>query len=100
MTEGWCTDPYGVHEARWMSAGTPTKLVRGQDVDSYNDPPSGPPRRDPVRMEGDPDGQDDQGLQRPDDLERTFTYDPDAYVQAAEDVFARAPRSEGPGFMP
>ena len=26
--EGWYTDPYGRHEARWMSQGTPTRLVR------------------------------------------------------------------------
>lgn len=32
LLEGWCTDPWGLHEARWMSAGAPTKLVRdGRD---------------------------------------------------------------------
>jgi hypothetical protein len=37
--EGWYTDPFQRHEARWMSAGTPTKLVRDGDVESYDDPP-------------------------------------------------------------
>jgi Zn-dependent protease with chaperone function len=26
--EGWYTDPFGRHESRWMSRGTPTQLVR------------------------------------------------------------------------
>ncbi len=38
--EGWCTDPFGRHDARWMSDGVPTKLVRdGNGVESYDDPP-------------------------------------------------------------
>ena len=37
--EGWYTDPFAWHDARWMSAGTPTKLVRDGDVESYEDPP-------------------------------------------------------------
>jgi hypothetical protein len=28
LAEGWCTDPYGRHEARWISHGSPTALVR------------------------------------------------------------------------
>ncbi len=24
---GWCTDPYGVHEGRWLSDGFPMNLV-------------------------------------------------------------------------
>ncbi len=39
--EGWCTDPFGRHEARWMSDGVPTKLVRDNGVESYEDPPDG-----------------------------------------------------------
>jgi hypothetical protein len=37
--EGWCTDPFGLHEARWLSDGVPTKLVRDDGVESYEDPP-------------------------------------------------------------
>jgi hypothetical protein len=37
--EGWCTDPFGRHEARWMSQGRPTKLVRDNGVESYEEPP-------------------------------------------------------------
>jgi hypothetical protein len=41
--EGWCTDPFGRHEARWLSQGTPTKLVRDGEVESYDDPPDEEP---------------------------------------------------------
>jgi hypothetical protein len=37
--EGWYTDPFGRHEARWMSDGNPTKLVRDGAEESYDDPP-------------------------------------------------------------
>jgi hypothetical protein len=41
--EGWYTDPWGHHEARWMSDGVPTKLVRDAGLESYDDPPDSPP---------------------------------------------------------
>ncbi len=41
--EGWFTDPFGRHEARWMSDGSPTKLVRDGDAESYDDPPDEEP---------------------------------------------------------
>jgi hypothetical protein len=41
--EGWFTDPFGRHEARWMSNGTPSKLVRDQGVESYDEPPDEAP---------------------------------------------------------
>jgi len=37
--EGWYTDPFGRHEARWISSGRPTLLVRDGDVESHDDPP-------------------------------------------------------------
>jgi len=39
--QGWGTDPFGVHEARYFSAGQPTKLVRDGGVESFDEPPSG-----------------------------------------------------------
>ena len=41
--EGWYTDPYGEHEARWLSDGVPTRLVRDGKLESYEDPPDSPP---------------------------------------------------------
>jgi hypothetical protein len=56
--EGWCTDPFGRHEARWLSQGTPTKLVRDGEVESYDDPPDEEPSQVPELIVADvpPDG--------------------------------------------
>jgi hypothetical protein len=41
VIQGWHSDPFGVHEARYFSAGQPTKLVRDRGTESYDEPPSG-----------------------------------------------------------
>ena len=38
--QGWYDDPFRLHEARYFSAGKPTKLVKDGDVESYDEPPS------------------------------------------------------------
>jgi hypothetical protein len=53
--EGWYTDPYGRHEARWMSMGRPTGLVRDAGVESHEDPPDSPPSHRAERV-GPPQG--------------------------------------------
>jgi hypothetical protein len=40
--EGWYVDPFGLHEARWISDGTPTGLVRDGDLESKDPPPDIP----------------------------------------------------------
>jgi len=37
--QGWQPDPWGRHDDRWFSHGTPTKLVRDQGIESYDEPP-------------------------------------------------------------
>jgi hypothetical protein len=37
--QGWYRDPFGIHEDRYFSAGTPTKLVRDRGQESYDAPP-------------------------------------------------------------
>ena len=49
--EGWYTDPYDRHEARWFSDGTPTKLVRDRGVESYDKPPDEEPSLTAERIE-------------------------------------------------
>ena len=43
MTHGhaqnWCLDPFGNHQERWFSSGTPTALVRDHGVESQDPPP-------------------------------------------------------------
>ncbi len=41
--EGWYTDPWGHHDARWISDGVPSKLVRDGKTESFDDPPDSPP---------------------------------------------------------
>jgi hypothetical protein len=52
--EGWYTDPYGRHEARWMSGGSPTKLVRDGEVESYEEPPDSPPSHPAIKIDPPP----------------------------------------------
>lgn len=79
--EGWFTDPFGRHEARWLSDGTPTSLVRDGDVEGHDDPPDEPPSRVPERIA--PPGGPDTTL-RADEAERD--YDPQRGVRRAWDV--------------
>jgi hypothetical protein len=58
--EGWYTDPYGRHEARWISAGSPTKLVRDGSVESYDDAPDQEPSEVPTEIVIDPVPRTDQ----------------------------------------
>jgi hypothetical protein len=67
-TEGWFVDPFGNHEARWISSDTPTALVRDGKIESQDPPPdshySGPYTR--IAQEGASNGDD---LHHADDAE-------------------------------
>jgi hypothetical protein len=84
--EGWFTDPYGIHEARWLSDGRPTKLVRDGEVESYDEPPPGEPTLVPERLEEDPSAADGSDLVRADDAEAA---DPSQTMEAL-DSFAQS----------
>ena len=66
VQEGWYTDPFGRHEARWFSAGTPTELVRDAAVESYDEPPDEEPLGTATRIDDAADG-DPADLYRSDD---------------------------------
>jgi hypothetical protein len=87
--EGWCTDPYARHEARWLSDGKPTKLVRDGDTTTYDEPPREPFIRVPELIERDlaPGGAD---LVRADDAERDrSSFDQDqAYMRQMDAVWS------------
>jgi hypothetical protein len=38
--QGWHADPFQLHEARYFSAGRPTKLVRDGAAETFDEPPS------------------------------------------------------------
>jgi len=88
--EGWCTDPYAVHEARWLSDGRPTKLVRDGAVESYDEPPPGPPSVVPVSLEADPVAVNGEDLIRADDAEQTDPYDSPSQTMEALDSFGQS----------
>jgi hypothetical protein len=66
--EGWYRDPYGLHQDRWFSAGTPTSLVRDGGTEGHDDPPGYPPAGPPAEIpDNDRFAQDD--LRRADEAE-------------------------------
>jgi len=86
--EGWYVDPYGVHEARWISAGTPTALVRDGDVESQDPPPSAPSVGQLAELlETVPTKTDN--LLRGDDAD-SKTFDPDSEEEAVWNVFGES----------
>ena len=86
--EGWCTDPYSRHEARWLSDGRPTKLVRDGAVVAHDEPPDEPFSRNPELIEHEPT-RDATDLRRADDAERTGSFDQDAaYMRQMDAVWS------------
>ncbi len=81
--EGWFTDPFGRHEARWISAGTPTDLVKDGQTESHDDPPDEPPTHVPERIA--PAGGSDS-MRRADDAEREEPFDAQRATRRAWDV--------------
>ncbi len=87
--EGWYIDPFGKHEARWFSDGTPTSLVRDGDVESEEPPPADPVPGVPERVpETTP--QDGTDLRRADEAEKG-EFDPQALTQAASEAIDSTP---------
>ncbi len=78
-----------------MSGGTPTKLVRDGDVESYDDPPAEPPVGVPRRLEADPSGRNGSDMRRADDAEAGDPYDAQKAIRASMDL---ADRQGGPDF--
>jgi hypothetical protein len=78
--EGWYKDPYGEHEARWFSAGTPTSLVRDGRVESRDEPPERPIDGQLERIDGAASAGD---LRRADDEEAP---PPDSYRAGADAI--------------
>ena len=84
--EGWYVDPYGLHDDRWISDGTPTALVRDGGVESQ-DPPPGAPYTGPLeRVEEAPPGHGED-LLRADSAEHGKPFDPKAEETAAWEAF-------------
>jgi hypothetical protein len=87
--EGWYEDPYGIHEARWISAGKPTALVRDGDVEGQDPPPDTPyaGKLKELPETAPKDGGSD--LLRADDGDIT-SFDPDREEDVVWDAFAES----------
>ncbi len=83
--EGWFTDPFERHEARWMSQGNPTSLVRDGTVEGSDPVADGPIRAIPPRIETDISA--GVSVRRADDADRESPYDPETLSPAASDAF-------------
>lgn len=104
--EGWYRDPYGIHQDRWFSAGTPTSLVRDQGTEGHDDPPGYPAAGPPAEIpDSDPFPEDD--LRRADeaeaglqdgDLRRADEAEADAEQGGRPAAFDQAFSAEIPGF--
>jgi hypothetical protein len=79
--EGWYIDPFGRHEARWISNGTPTELVRDGAVESQDPPPPASVEGELQRVSESPQA-DGGDLKRADDAE-TEDLDPNALTDRA-----------------
>ena len=82
--EGWYVDPFGRHDARWFSDGTPTALVRDGDTVLNDNPPSPAFDGQLEHLEGTTAEHGDD-LRRADDNDTPF--DPAAGPRKAFDVF-------------
>jgi hypothetical protein len=79
--EGWYVDPFGRHQARWISDGTPTALVRDGSVESQDPPPSTPVEGELQRMT-EQDSVDGDDLKRADQAQ-SEEFDPAALTDRA-----------------
>jgi hypothetical protein len=77
QTRGWYRDPFGRHQDRYFSEGSPTKLVRDAGVESYDPPPRGRRVRRPlVPVVAAPHDRGRRDLRRADDAQREWAFDP------------------------
>jgi hypothetical protein len=82
--EGWFKDPYHRHEARWISDGTPTALVRDAGVESQDVPPDEPISVEMERVVAEAIPANGSDLKRADSAEAQ-EFDPGALIDAAEE---------------
>ena len=90
VPEGWYRDPFGTHEARWYSAGTPTALVRDGAVEAHDPPPviAGAERLEPEEL---PEADTVGGLRRADEAEAVSAYEQESPAEAAWEAAAETP---------
>lgn len=90
VASGWFADPYGRHEARWISAGTPTALVRDGNVEHQDLPPEQPHTFSSMSAPApSSDPRSGSDLRRADDANRQPLPDDERYKTMASDTLMR-----------
>jgi hypothetical protein len=81
VLQGWYEDPFHLHEARYFSAGRPTKLVRDGGRESYDEPPADLAPAPADAPAGAADAPAGPGEPRPVAAGRPSAYAPDAPLE-------------------
>jgi hypothetical protein len=90
--EGWYRDPYGIHQDRWFSSGTPTSLVRDQGAEGHDEPPGYPPAGPPEEIP-DIDRFPEDDLRRADEAEARIQ---EGYLRRADEAEANPEQDDRP----
>ena len=83
---GWHTDPYGLHQDRWLSDGNPTRLIRDGRNEDYDEPPAMTPLFEPVPVHRGQPRAEGEDLIRADDAQREAPFADEQATRAASDV--------------
>ena len=88
--EGWYQDPFHRHEARWISDGAPTALVRDGETESHDPPPSASftGQLEPIAEPAADDGED--MLRADQENADDAIFDPNAAVGGVWDTFGES----------
>lgn len=89
IAEGWYRDPFGVHEARWMSMGAPTALVKDAGVEGSDPQPAVRPPGPLLPVEPERGVDHGSDLRRADAAGRHTGFDASAAQETASMVTAR-----------
>jgi len=85
-TQGWCIDPFGVHQHRWISQDRPSNLVRDNGIEAKDPPPDRPPSLPFVKVVADPMSMSSRDMLRADGDKDAVSPDLGDYGMAAMDA--------------
>ena len=95
--EGWYFDPFGRHEARWLSQGRPTALVLDGEQESSDPPPDTSPVSDAVPYPPrEPQGRGADDLRRADDEQENLPGIDEVMDAASADEASLVLHEDGP----
>jgi hypothetical protein len=87
--QGWYSDPWEHHEARWFSSGDPTALVRDGYTEGHDPPPDSPYASTPEPL-AEPRWLDSDDACRADDRDDDWHFDNERAQSAVWAEFGRS----------